>query len=259
MKPLSTTSFGFRLNPHVILLAGAYSNSAMWPISFIHNIVDQGFYVTTLDYRDCGKNNWDTKPFQFDDIVDDVFCTLIANRIKCPHVIGASMGGSVALRLALKYPYSCKTLTLIGTTPGKIFADCSLQSPSAQTLAVMKEEMNLLMQKKIEESLIHRYTYFSNYDSKEIRKTVKNMYRRGINHNCHHGNAFYNVDSIVSELKNIHQRSIIIHGEDDEIFPIDHAWKMHHELPNSKLYILPNTNHHFVSDVDSIVIKHFKS
>ena len=41
MKPnLHTNSFGFRLNPTVILLAGAYSNSASWPVKYIDLYAD---------------------------------------------------------------------------------------------------------------------------------------------------------------------------------------------------------------------------
>ena len=258
---LSSHTFGYRLNPVVLLLNGAMSNSAMWPTNFIHQIVDSGFCVVTLDHRDTGKNNWDKMHFTIDDMVDDIFYTMIVNRINCPHFIGSSMGGNIALRFALKYPKSCKSLTIYSSTPGKCFTDTCLKPPTTAALQAMCTESYYFKKDDVKGALFHRYKTFSAKNDSTIHKIVQRSIRRGINSNAKHPEAFYYAPSIIDKLEDIRQSSLIIHGEDDNIFPIDHAWKMHHEIPNSKLYILPKINHYFQGDtqVGNIIIKHISN
>ena len=254
MRPnLCLNGYGFQMNPTVLLLAGAYTNSAMWPISFIHNLVDNGLYVLTMDYRDCGKNMWNKRPFTMDDIIDDIHHTLSINREFSPHLMGASMGGSVAMRYALKY--DCKSLVLYATTPGLPLSDPMLSPPTSETIKFLQSEYELIKCGKIRQALQNRYKYFGNEKDSHVREIVNSIIKRGLRSDCYHGNAFVSSNSIVEELKHIENPTLILHGEHDDLFPIDHAWKMHHELENSKLHILPETNHHFInSDYISTII-----
>jgi pimeloyl-ACP methyl ester carboxylesterase len=260
MKPnLCISTFGFRLNPTVILLAGAYSNSAMWPIPLIHGIVDTGFRVVTMEHRDFRCGNWDGMPFTMDDMVDDIHRTMMTNRIKCSHMLGASMGGAIALRFALKYPEHCKSLILYGTTPGKCFDDTDLQPPSVSALYAIQREATLMKQGYVRDALVHRFKSFSDESDHVINKMVKRTISKGINTNAIHGDAFLNAQSIVDDLKNIHQPSLIIHGEKDTVFPVEHAWKLHHEMPNSKLHILSGVDHYFSKHNTALIINRLKT
>ena len=254
---LCSNMYGFRLNPTIILLSGAYSNSEMWPRTYIHGLVDRGFHVMTLDHRDCGRNYWNEKPFSMEDMVDDVYHTMVVNRLSCPHIIGASMGGAIALRFAIKYPDACKTLVLHATTPGKCFSEPHLSAPSETVLRTLEAEQKLFMNHQFEEALTLRYKHFSNESDEYIREKVNKLIRSGIRSHYFHGKAFLDAESIVSELKNIEQNTLIMHGENDEIFPLDHAWKLHHEIPNSKLYILQGVNHHIPNDINVDVIANY--
>lgn len=256
MRPnLSTHMFGYRFNPTVLLLNGAFSNSAMWPADFISKIVDNRFCVVTIDHRDTGRTAWDGNLFTMDDMVDDIFHTMTIHRIKCPHIIGCSMGGNIAMRFALKYPTHCKTLCLYATSPG--YTD--LKPPSDRAMYAMKKEFSYFKKNDVSAALFHRYKFFSDESDENIRKIVSKSVKRGINPNAKHAEVFHISTSIIEKLKCIQQPTLIIHGENDEIFSTDHAWKMHHEIPNSKLYIVPNINHHLPdSSIANIIVDKIK-
>lgn len=50
----------------------------------------------------------------------------------------------------------------------------------------------------------------------------------------------------VAKIKDI--KTIMVHGRHDIICPFEQAWKLHKVLPNSKLVVLPQSNHQFSPD-----------
>lgn len=57
------------------------------------------------------------RPYTVSDMAGDLDAVLAAQDVRDAHVVGASMGGMIALRYALEYDRA-KTLTLLGSTPG---------------------------------------------------------------------------------------------------------------------------------------------
>jgi len=62
-------------------------------------------------------------------------------------------------------------------------------------------------------------------------------------------NYFLEQDQIIKnagKIKNI--PTIIVHGRYDLLCPMDNAWELHKNLPNSELVILPSSNHRLTAD-----------
>ncbi|MFC4550115.1 MULTISPECIES: alpha/beta fold hydrolase [Halorussus] len=57
------------------------------------------------------------KPYTISDMAGDLEAVLAAQDVREAHVVGASMGGMIALRYAIEYDRA-KTLSLLGSTPG---------------------------------------------------------------------------------------------------------------------------------------------
>ena len=56
-------------------------------------------------------------------------------------------------------------------------------------------------------------------------------------------------NQILNNLSQInHIPTIIVHGRYDLLCPLDNAYLLHKNLPQSELIILPNSNHHFTAD-----------
>lgn len=102
-----------------------------WFPYFYQPIVEQGYYVIRFDNRDTGlstwrdANDWENNPYALDDMATDSVELRKALGIDKAHVIGTSMGGEIAQRMAISYPERVLSLTSIVS-----FADISALSKS---------------------------------------------------------------------------------------------------------------------------------
>lgn len=74
--------------------------------------------VITHDYRGTGKSSRPAEPYSCDDFVDDVVAILDQLNAGPAIVLGHSMGGRVALLMALKYPERVKKIIAASVGPG---------------------------------------------------------------------------------------------------------------------------------------------
>lgn len=74
------------------------------------------FDVIAPDARGHGESAWDGKPFSMDDLAQDVLALLDALDLSSVHLLGMSMGGSVAIVFAGRHPDRVDRLVLADTT-----------------------------------------------------------------------------------------------------------------------------------------------
>jgi 3-oxoadipate enol-lactonase len=74
------------------------------------------FDVLSVDLRGHGESTWDGRPFGITDLADDLAEALDALRIDAAHLLGMSMGGSVAMTFAGRFPDRVRSLVLADTT-----------------------------------------------------------------------------------------------------------------------------------------------
>jgi 3-oxoadipate enol-lactonase len=79
----------------------------------------QHYQVLTLDNRGAGRSDVLDVPTTMRDLAQDVVLLLDALRIEKTHVWGVSMGGKVAMELALGWPDRVDRLVLENTTAGE--------------------------------------------------------------------------------------------------------------------------------------------
>jgi pimeloyl-ACP methyl ester carboxylesterase len=65
----------------------------------------------------------------------------------------------------------------------------------------------------------------------------------------------YYVNAVASDLKTTGQPTLIIWGEKDILFPVELAKRLHREIPNSQLVVIPNANHLVLFDASDAVAK----
>ena len=113
-------AIGKRGDPTILLIGGATWSMDWWEDGLCHRLAECGRMVVRYDQRDTGRST-SYPPGEPDysgaDLVDDAIAVLDGFEIDRAHVVGFSMGGGVAQRLALEYRKRLSTLTLISTTP----------------------------------------------------------------------------------------------------------------------------------------------
>jgi len=74
--------------------------------------------VLAMDNRGAGRSGKPPGPYSIRRLADDAHAVLTHENARPAHVVGTSMGGYVALTLALRHPEAVRSLTLIATTSG---------------------------------------------------------------------------------------------------------------------------------------------
>jgi len=99
----------------VVLVTGLGGYRASWrPIA---EQLAPEFRVVAADNRDAGENDPEDADYSISDMAGDVVALLDALEIDRAAVVGHSMGGFIALHLAVEHPGRLSKLVLVGTSP----------------------------------------------------------------------------------------------------------------------------------------------
>lgn len=99
--------------PDLVLLMGHGLTSKFWEDQI--PAYSPHFRCLTIDNRGVGQTDSTARGFTIDDMADDTLGLMDALDIRDAHVAGISMGGSMAIAMALKAPERVRTLSLHST------------------------------------------------------------------------------------------------------------------------------------------------
>ena len=81
----------------------------------IHSLAKK-YKVIAFDNRGAGRTEKPDSPYSIEIMAEDTFGLMQALGIKCANIVGQSMGGRIALVLALMHPERIKKLVLVSTS-----------------------------------------------------------------------------------------------------------------------------------------------
>src|SRR5216117_1508490 len=100
--------------PPVLLISGLGAPAASWALQV--KALAPHFRVVTLDNRGVGESDLPPDPvYTTAQLADDAATLLRQLKIDRAHVIGASMGGTIAQELAIRHPRLVRSLVLACT------------------------------------------------------------------------------------------------------------------------------------------------
>ncbi|MFI5272259.1 MAG: alpha/beta fold hydrolase [Ktedonobacterales bacterium] len=100
----------------VLLLTGLASKRLGWVRQL--EVFGREYRTIALDHRDTGDSDPVTQPYAVADQADDAAGALRALGVEHAAIVGISMGGFVALELALHHPALANRLVLVSTSAG---------------------------------------------------------------------------------------------------------------------------------------------
>jgi pimeloyl-ACP methyl ester carboxylesterase len=125
--------------PVVLLIMGLGMQLVAWPPALVQSLVDAGYRVVRFDNRDIGKSQFFDAlgtpnlivqtlkhklglpirpPYSLTDMAKDTIGVLDTLKIDQAHIVGVSMGGMVAQRVAIAAPHKVLSLTSIMSSSG---------------------------------------------------------------------------------------------------------------------------------------------
>lgn len=99
----------------LILIAGFTADSQSWQL--VINNLSKHFKVIIFDNRGVGRSETTDPPYTIEQMADDTKGLMDYLNIHAAHILGHSMGGYIAQKLAIKYPERVYKLILCSTSP----------------------------------------------------------------------------------------------------------------------------------------------
>lgn len=271
--------------PVVLLIMGLGMQLIAWPPAMVQGLVDAGFRVVRFDNRDAGLSQkfahlgnpnllWEglkyrlrigiTPRYSLKDMAADALGVLDALHIEKAHVVGVSMGGMVAQRLALLAPKRLSSLASIMSTSG---ARGLPEASPAVTRVLLKRPG-----KGLDAAIDHTVKLLQAIGSPgfptpqpELREKVaaaaaRSFYPPGITRQMV---AIVADTTRAAELENITAPSIVIHGRADPLVPFPGGEDTARRIPGAALHCIDGMGHDLppgvVDRILAVLIPHLKA
>ncbi len=225
-------TFGDPGNPAILLIMGAMASMLWWPEALCKKLAGEGRFVIRYDNRDTGlstKYAPGAPPYTFDDMADDAVGVLDSHGVGKAHVVGMSMGGMVAQRVALRHPSRVISLTVISSSPVGIDTSHlpgtteAYMEHSAAGAKVDWSDRDQVIDFVVKDAHAIASTTHP-FDEKAMRAFIEQDYDRSggllsaTNHFMLKGG-----EDFKGRLHEMEAPLLVIHGTADPIFPIEHG------------------------------------
>lgn len=192
-----------------------------------------GYRAVAVDLRGCGDSPKPSQGYAYTDYVAD-FAALI-ERLQLPPlaVVGHSMGGSIALRLALDHPQLLRALVIVDSGANVAQRECLLAELGDELL------VNGLSPPRLEAAVA---TWFLAPRVDQVRKYLAiALASPGTIRAC--SLAQHMASDLRSEIPGIRLPVLVLHGEHDRTRALAEAEFLRDAIPGSELRVIGGAAH----------------
>ncbi|MEQ8348612.1 MAG: alpha/beta fold hydrolase [Sneathiellaceae bacterium] len=273
--------------PPVLLIMGLAAQLTLWPQDLVDPIAAAGFRVIRHDNRDVGLSThfqsagvpdldamvkelqagrMPAAPYTLDDMAEDAVGLLDALSIPAAHVVGGSLGGMIAQILAARHPGRVLSLVPLFTSSGN--RELPPGDPDAMAaLRTLPEDMSSV------DSIVSHSVWLRRmvgspgfpYDEAKLRDFLRMNVERDYDPT---GPARQFAAAMVGGtrdalLPKIAAPTLVVHGDRDPLFPIEHAHHLAANIPGAQLKVMEGMGHDlppgYMPDMAAAMVAHFRS
>ena len=263
--------------PVVVLIMGLGMQLVAWPLQLVDALVAAGYRVIRHDNRDIGLSQkfddkgvpnllWESiklklgvtlrPPYSLNDMALDTVGVIDTLGIAQAHIVGASMGGMIAQRVALAAPQRVLSLTSIKSTSGAkglptpkpAIIRALMASPKGREReAIMKHYVELL-----------RVIGSPAYPMEESQ--VRERIMAGLNRSYAPMGTLRQMVSIAAdtgrakELSGVSTPTLVIHGRADPLVPFACGQDTAKRIPGARLFAIDGMGHDLPPEVIDLML-----
>lgn len=210
----------------LLLLHGFNGSGRAWS-RFVPEFAKH-YQVIVPDLRGHGRSTNPAKKFTHRQAALDVFALLDELGIREIRAMGSSTGGMTLIHMATQQPERVEAMVLIGAT------------------IYFPEQAREIMRRATAESLTpemyERRRQVHKHGDEQIRMLQQQFHD--------FRNSYDDMNFTGPYLSTITARTLIIHGDRDQFFPVEIPLQMYNSIPNSFLWIVPRGGHGPIGDPD---------
>jgi len=258
-------TFGDPSSKPILLIMGLGGQMIDWDEEFCEQLVSRGFYVIRFDNRDVGLSTKFEEagvpdviavmnavqagetvevPYLLEDMADDAVGLLDALYVEKAHVCGASMGAYISQIVAFRHPTRVLSLTSIMGSTG----NPDLPPPTPEAMRVLLMSMPTEREAYIDAEINGwRVLYGSGFpfDEEKWRIDIASSYDR-----CFYPQGFTRQLAAIRvngnrkpKLASINVPTLVIHGADDPLVPVEGGKDTAAAILGAKLLIIDGMGH----------------
>jgi pimeloyl-ACP methyl ester carboxylesterase len=251
---LCVQTFGDRVDPPILLITGGASSMDWWEDGFCERLTSGSRFVVRYDHRDTGRSvsyEPGAAPYSLRDLAEDALGLLDALGLESAHLVGMSMGGWICQLVALNHPNRVASLTLISTSPTAGTSDPDLPEMSEELRALFAEEASepdWSDRAAVIDSIVEGERHFAGsrpFDEAAIREIAARAFDRTTNLASSIANhaSIDSGDRWRERLGEVSVPTLVIHGNEDPMYPYGNAVTLAKEIPGARLLALERVGH----------------
>ncbi len=263
---LEVEDSGQRERPAVLLIMGLGMQLTAWPTPLLQGLDQAGFRVIRLDNRDAGLStgfdDWGVpnllwnglkhrlgwsmrKPYSLQDMARDTLGVLDALHIERAHVIGVSMGGMIAQRMAWTAPE--RVISLVSWMSSSGAPD--LPGPQPQVLKAMATPS---LNPGLEQAILNTQRLLNMIASPAEREdpgVVGERLRQAVQRAYRPSGVLRQTLAVMSDadrhelLADITRPTLVIHGREDPLLPLPCGEDTARRIPGARLQVIDGMGH----------------
>ena len=251
----------------VLLVMGLGGQLIHWPAALVQSLVDADYRVIRFDNRDSGLSThfaqfgtpvipwialrtWlgaqPRAPYALADMAADAWGVLDALGVQRAHIVGLSMGAMIAQRVALAAPQRVISLSsVMGSSRAR-----GLSRPQGHVLRLFMARPGA----KDEAALMAFYTRFLRAISSRrfapTDESLQAVFRAtAARHPPNTAATMRQLAAILTDtgraeqLAHIRTPTLVLHGADDPLVPLDGAQDTARRIPGARLAVVPDMAH----------------
>ena len=255
---LAYETFGDSGDPAVLMVMGLGAQMIFWPDELCEALAEAGLFVVRFDNRDAGRSTVFGElaapdvgrviegradaPYLLADMASDAIGLLDHLGIDRAHMVGASLGGMIAQRVAIDYPGRVLTLASIMSTTG----DRTVGHPTPAAMEVLMTRAPTDRDGYIESTVAARRVIGSQPpDEARTRELAERAFHRGY----HPDGTARQFAAIVAspdrtpELAGIGVPTVVIHGAEDGLIDVSGGKATAAAIPDAHLVVVDGMGH----------------
>ncbi|HSI37566.1 MAG TPA: pimeloyl-ACP methyl ester esterase BioH [Methylotenera sp.] len=223
--------------PNLVLLHGWGMHGAVWQP--IVKRLSKHFTLHLVDLPGMGLSR-PIEPFHLHAVAEKVAEMLPANA----DIVGWSLGGQVAMRIALDRPDMVRRLVLVGATPSFVNKDDWQVGISPEIFRNFADNVNADYH-----NTMTQFLTLQCMGSKDARSTVKLLRSKFAERPVPTTQTLQKALNILletdlrAEVANLRKPTLLVHGDRDTLAPVQAAHWMMQNLPHGYLRVMAGASH----------------
>jgi branched-chain amino acid transport system permease protein len=217
--------------PETILLVHGNLASLRWWEKLLPLLPDK-YRVIAVDLRGCGQSEHTNDGYTVAQFAQDIFQFVKAMNLTKFHLLGHSLGGQTSLFFAIEHPEYLQTLAIADSVPA---AGYHLDDEARAFFEVLRTDKQVLR-----EAMVNCMPY--NQDQEFLDKVWEDAMGCAPQVFTENAESCHNT-VIIDKVGGIDVPTLIMHGREDIIIPLDSIETTIKAMPKAKVVIFEKSGH----------------